>query len=113
MVRREVILMDAEFVRDRILELRLKAGISAQNLSVSIGLTENTINKIDRKISYPSWPTFFKICDFFRISAKDFFDTEAPNPARLNELLEEARGLDDETLEHMIGIARKLRVPKK
>jgi transcriptional regulator with XRE-family HTH domain len=105
--------MDEGFVQDRILALRLQKNISAQKMSGLLGLSEGYLNKIELKKAFPSWPAFFKIIDFMGVTAKDFFDTDAPNPARLKELLEEARELDDETLEYMIGLARKIRAKKK
>ncbi len=102
-------MLEKAYVGERIASLRMKKGVSAQDMSLSLGLSANYINKVELKKSYPSWEVFLNICEYFEIEPKDFFDTEITNPAQLNELIMEARGLDDETLGLMIGIARKVR----
>ena len=49
---------------------------------------------------------FFYICEYLGIRPQDFFDTEAKNPVKENELLEAAKGLSNEQLEHLIAIAK-------
>ena len=47
---------------DRLAKLRVKNGISARDLSLSIGQNSHYINHIENHYSYPSMQTFLYIC---------------------------------------------------
>jgi len=99
---------DKEFIAERITALRLKKGVSSRDMSLSIGLSETHMNKIENKKSYPSMEVFFLVCEYFGITPKEFFDTEVENPALLGELIAELKSLDDDVLSYMLGIVRRL-----
>ena len=100
---------DYDFFSERLSALRMKKGVSARDMSLSIGQSPNYINKIENRKSYPSMAVFFYICEYLGIAPKEFFDTDAPNPARLNELITELNRLDDDQLSHMLALARGLK----
>jgi len=52
---------------ERLTELRRKKGVSAQDMSLSIGQSKGYINGIERGINFPSMSTFFYICDYFSV----------------------------------------------
>ena len=62
-----------EFVK-RLTELRLSKDVSAREMSLSLGLSEGFINKIENGGSLPNMTNFLYICDYFGISPKEFFD---------------------------------------
>lgn len=64
-----------KFVANRITELRIAKNVSARDMSLSIGLSEGHINKIENYKSKPSMQTFFYICEYFNISPLEFFNT--------------------------------------
>ena len=64
----------------RLARLRSEKGVSARDMSLSIGQSPNYINGIENGDSYPSMTTFFYICDYFGITPKEFFDIDATNP---------------------------------
>ena len=68
--------MTIEEFSKRLIELRSERDISARNMSLSIGLAENYINKIERNLFYPSMSVFFYICEFLGVTPKEFFDFE-------------------------------------
>lgn len=41
---------------------------------------------------------FFYICEYLQLSPKDFFDIDAKNPEKLNELIKDLKKLDDKQL---------------
>lgn len=94
-----------EFIR-RLVELRMNKGVSARDMSLSIGQSAGYINNIENGVNLPSMAVFFFICEYFEITPKEFFDTDSSNPVRLNDLLAAAKGLSDEQLEHLIAIAK-------
>ena len=87
----------------------MKKGVSARDMSLSIGQSENYINTIENGKNYPSMAVFFYICDYLDITPQDFFREEIQNPERLNALLEEARHLNDRQLEHLIAIVQDMK----
>jgi transcriptional regulator with XRE-family HTH domain len=101
-----------DLIAERLARLREKKGVSARNMSLSIGQAAGYINAIENKQSLPSVTAFFYICEYLGVTPKEFFDDDASNPALLNELLEELRGLDDNSLRHMLGLAKTIRAKK-
>lgn len=98
----------ADFIK-RMVELRMNKGVSARDMSLSIGQSPGYINNIENGVNYPSMTTFFYICDYFGISPKEFFDTETSNPTKAHALLSAAQGLSDEQLDNLIAIAAGLK----
>lgn len=60
----------------RISELRNNKGVSAREMSISIGQNPGYINDIESGKSMPSMNAFFYICEYLDITPKEFFDTE-------------------------------------
>ena len=58
----------------RLTELRMQKGISAREMSLSLGLSDSYINKIENGKTLPSMDTFFDICTYLKVTPKDFFD---------------------------------------
>ncbi|MCI6495821.1 MAG: helix-turn-helix domain-containing protein [Anaeromassilibacillus sp.] len=93
----------------RLAKLREEKGVSARDMSLSMGQNPGYINNIESGKSMPSLSGFFYICEYLGISPKDFFDTDAKNPSKATELYSIARGLNDEQLNHLIAIVKDLR----
>lgn len=93
----------------RLAKLREEKGVSARDMSLSMGQNPGYINNIESGKSMPSLSGIFYICDYLGISPKDLFDMEAKNPSKATELYSIARGLSDEQLDNLIGIAKGLR----
>ena len=86
-----------EFV-SRLTELRLKHGVSARDMSLSLGQNSGYINNIECGKALPSMSVFFYICDYFHITPADFFEINNPNPEKISEIVENLKLLDDEQL---------------
>ena len=104
---------DKKLFCERLAALRMKKGVSARDMSLSIGQSANYINKIENKKALPSMSIFFNICEYLEISPKEFFDQDKPNPLRLNEVLAEMNRLDDDHLSHMLALARGLQSERR
>lgn len=76
-----------DFFSQRLSELRTQKGVSARDMSLSLGQCESYINKIENHKSLPSMNVFFYICDYLDIQPKDFFDISIESPTTTNELL--------------------------
>lgn len=101
--------MDKELFTKRLVELRQNKGVSARDMSLSIGQSAGYINNIENGVNYPSMTVFFYICDYLGVTPKEFFDTEMADPMKSRELLSAANRLSSEQLDHLIAIAKGLK----
>ena len=92
----------------RLSTLREQKGISARNMSLSIGQCESYINSIENRKILPSLNVFFYICEFLNVSPRDFFDEENTYPADMDILLKEAKKLRYEELQHLLLIIKDI-----
>ena len=92
----------------RLAQLREKKGVSARDMSLSIGQYPDYINNIETGKALPSMSGFFYICEYLQLSPKDFFDTDAKNPEKLNELIKDQKKLDDKQLDSIASIVQGL-----
>ncbi|OLN33064.1 helix-turn-helix domain-containing protein [Desulfosporosinus metallidurans] len=94
---------------ERLTRLRTQKGVSARDMSLSLGQSESYINKIENKKSLPSMTGFFYICEYLNVPPKDFFDDEVSFPTKLNDLMDELKKLNDGQLEHLLAIIKDLK----
>lgn len=97
-----------EFVQNRIAQLRLAKGVSARDMSLSLGQNEGYINRIENRKALPSLQGLFYICEYFEITPRQFFDEGDENPVALQTLIQELKKLDAKTLDDVAGIVRAL-----
>jgi len=72
-----------DFIIKRIQTLRDAKGISARDLSLSLGQNEGYINKIETKQGKPSIEGLTYICEYFKITLAEFFDEETVQPVKV------------------------------
>lgn len=101
-------MMYENFLPDRLAELRMQKGVSARDMSLSLGQANNYINTIENKKSLPSMQSFFYICEFLDITPQEFFDEGNSNPKMLKEFINEAKRLDEQSLTHILAIMKEL-----
>ena len=100
--------MDEKAFSLRLAQLREKKGVSARDMSLSIGQNAGYINNIESGKSMPSLSGFFYICEYLGISPSDFFDVNTKNPTRLNELMEDLKRLNDKQLETIAALVKDI-----
>jgi transcriptional regulator with XRE-family HTH domain len=100
--------MNEDFLSERLTALRMAKGVSARDMSLSIGQSANYINKIEGQKAYPSMTVFFYICDYLGITPQEFFDEGNPHPERIRVLTDDLMKLNDAALSHVSGIVREL-----
>jgi transcriptional regulator with XRE-family HTH domain len=100
--------MDEKAFSLRLAQLREKKGVSARDMSLSIGQNAGYINNIESGKSMPSLSGFFYICEYLGISPSDFFDVNTKNPARLNELMDDLKRLNDKQLETIAVLVKDI-----
>lgn len=61
-----------EWFPKRLAQLRTQKGVSARDMSLSLGQSESYINKIENHRTLPSMTGFFYICDYLEIEPQAF-----------------------------------------
>lgn len=90
--------MYAEFVKERITQLRLQKGVSEYKMSYDLGHSRGYINNISSGKALPSMAEFFAICEYFSITPIEFFDPAVQDPRKLNQAVAALMQLSDEDL---------------
>lgn len=90
--------MTAEFVRDRITQLRIQKGVSEYKMSYDLGHSRGYINNISSGKALPSLAEFFAICEYFGITPIEFFDIDNHNPKMTKDTLEGLNNLNSSDL---------------
>ncbi|MCL2774567.1 MAG: helix-turn-helix domain-containing protein [Oscillospiraceae bacterium] len=99
---------DENLFNERLAKLRTSKGVSARNMSLSIGQSANYINKIENKKAFPKMQNFFYICEYLGITPKEFFDDEIKFPAIYSELFGNLKELDEEQITNINNIVKGL-----
>ena len=100
--------MELKAFAQRLSALRMQKGVSARDMSLSIGQSAGYINNIENCVNYPSMTVFFYICEYLGITPEEFFHEEMKNPAKLEKLMETCIDLNDSQLDHLIALAEDL-----
>lgn len=101
-----------EWFYARLTQLRLQKGVSARDMSLSLGQSESYINKIENKRTLPSLTGFFYICEYLDITPQEFFNDGAAAPQRSRELLRQLEKLSPEQTDHVLQIVQDLQKSK-
>lgn len=88
---------DEEF-QARLTALRLNHGVSARDMSLSIGQNPGYINNIETGKALPSMSSFFYICEYLDITPSEFFNTDFEYPNELKTLMTNLMKLDKDQL---------------
>lgn len=92
----------------RLSELRGQKGVSARDMSLSLGQSASYINKIENKRTMPSMEIFIYICEYLNITPAQFFDTELHSPSLSREIAAEAAKLTPKQAEHILSVIKDL-----
>ena len=100
--------MEQEQFIHRLVSLRMDKGVSARDMSLSLGQSPGYMNNVENGVNFPSMTTFFCICEYRGITPKEFFDTDDVDPVKVRELLDAAKKLNSEQIDHLIAIVRDM-----
>ena len=92
----------------RLSELRAQKGVSARDMSLSLGQNPTYIHKIENGLSLPSMMGFFYICEYLDIEPAEFFSRDISSPAKVRELMNDAQHLTREQLDHVHLLVKDL-----
>jgi transcriptional regulator with XRE-family HTH domain len=100
---------EEEYFGKRISQLRTAKGVSARDMSLSLGQSESYINKIENGKSMPSMQVFFYICEYYNITPKEFFDDGNRNPALMQAVIDDLKTLDERQITNIHEIIKGLK----
>lgn len=97
-----------EFTQNRITQLRMLKGVSARDMSLSLGQNKSYINQIENKKALPSLPGLFYICEYFQITPQEFFDEGNSSPNQLSALTADLKKLNVKALALIAELVKEL-----
>lgn len=92
----------------RLARLRTQKGVSARDMSLSIGQNAGYINNIETGKALPSMSAFFFICEYLKITPKEFFDMDTEQPEELRNLIDNLKHLDANQLKNISSLVEGL-----
>ena len=100
--------MDEKDFALRLATLRTKKGVSARDMSLSMGQNPGYINNIESGKSLPSLSGIFYICDYLNITPSELFDMDVENPEKLKGIIEDLKRLNDKQLDTIATLIKDL-----
>ena len=100
--------MDEKDFAIRLARLREKKGVSARDMSLSIGQNPGYINNIESGKSKPSLEGIFYICEYLEVTPSEFFDMESSNPSKLDAIIADMKKLNDKQLDTIAALVKDL-----
>lgn len=100
-------MLEDEFC-NRLSQLRLEKGVSARDMSLSLGQSDAYINRIENGKMLPSMSVFFYICDYFDITPSEFFQFEDTPNKELLDTLRKLQLMDADKRKHIIAVINDL-----
>lgn len=88
----------------RLATLRNQRGVSARDMSLSLGQNPGYINTIENGKAFPTMANFFYICEFLHVSPQEFFDSTSNTPEKLRNLTEKMKSLSESQLDALTVI---------
>ena len=101
-------MVDVDFIRNRITQLRIAKGVSEYQMGYDLGHSRSYMYNISSGKSLPPMPEFLEICNYLGVTPSQFFDDTTENPALLQTAIEELKKLSDDDMILTIGNIRRL-----
>ena len=92
----------------RLTQLRMQKGVSARDMSLSIGQNTGYINSIENGKNFPTMKNFFYICEYLHITPKEFFEDGSADPESIRKMVENLKRLDGEQVDALSKIVEGL-----
>ena len=92
----------------RLTELRTQKGVSARDMSLSIGQNPGYIRAIESGTAFPTMANFFYICEYFNITPQEFFNFGEETSNGMNALVDQLKQFDAEQINALTVSIEKL-----
>lgn len=96
--------MYEEMFANRLTQLRMQKGVSARDMSLSLGQNHGYINSIESGKTFPTMANFFYICEYLHITPKEFFEDGNTDPEALRAMVKNLKKLDKEQVDALSKI---------
>ena len=97
-----------DIFKNRLAILRTQRGVSAREMSLSLGQNAGYINDIESGKTLPSMMLFFYICEYLEITPGSFFDFEEQMPQTIAEINTSLKKLNCDQLNSILIIVKAL-----
>ena len=101
--------MDADFIRKRITQLRMKKGVSEYQMSLDMGHSRSYIQSIVSGKALPSMSEFLYMCEYLDVTPSAFFDEQVDNPALHQKAIDEMRTLPDKDVLTLLSLIERFK----
>ena len=107
----QIVHSDIEYEKwfpQRLTQLRMQKGVSARDMSLSIGQNTGYINSIESGKNFPTMKNFFYICEYLHVTPKEFFEDGSADPETIRKMVENLKRLDGEQVDALSKIVEGL-----
>ena len=104
----EVKLMDENYIKDRITQLRIRKGVSEYQMSYYLGHSRGYVYNISSGKALPPMKEFLAICEYFEITPQQFFDEDTKNPELIQKAISGLKQLNEDDLLMLLGFINRL-----
>lgn len=92
----------------RLARLRLQKGVSARDMSLSLGQNPNYINSIESGKALPSMTNFYYICDYLGVTPQEFFSDGTASPETIRQIMVQLCKLPSDQVEAVAIVVRAM-----
>lgn len=107
-LRRMVITMYEDQFSKRLAELRTQKGVSARDMSLSIGQNPGYIRTIESGAAFPTMANFFYICEYFNITPQEFFNFGEEPSNGMDALIDQLKQFDAEQINALTAFIKTI-----
>ena len=100
--------MDAEFVRERSTQLRVRKDVSEYKMSYDLGHSRGYVHNISTCKATPPMKEFFAICEYFELTPQQFFDEGTQNPELIQKAINGMKQLDEKDMLMLLGFINRM-----
>ena len=92
----------------RLAELRIQKGVSARDMSLSLGKNPGYIRAIESGSAFPAMSSFFYICEYLNVTPQEFFDFNEDHADGINALVNQLDKLDEEQIQTLTAFIKTI-----
>ena len=92
----------------RLAELRIQKGVSARDMSLSLGQNPGYIRTIESGSAFPAMSNSFYICEYLTVTPQEFFDFKEDHADGINALVDQLDKLDEEQIQALAAFIKTI-----
>ncbi len=92
----------------RLAELRIQKGVSARDMSLSLGQNPGYIRMTESGSAFPAMSNFFYICGYLNVTPQEFFDFKEDHADGINALVDQLDKLDEEQIQALAAFIKTI-----